>query len=234
MSEKPYAPPSQPPPHEGDSRPLPDGWMRQFDSNSNAWFYVDTRASPPRSIWLHPLDDAKFLEEHPHFRDYGHPPNYEGSPSPPPVPTSSRPRLDAEKKKPEKRSFIGKLKDKAIGTKEERAAAKEQARRAREEEKRQRLEWQRAHAAQYGAPPQFGGYQQQYAGPSQGYGQPVYGQPMQQGYGQPAYQQPRRGGGMGMGVPLLGGLAGGLLLGEMLGGDGGGDFGGGDFGGGDF
>ena len=57
------------------------------------------------------------------------------------------------------------------------------------------------------------------------------------------------GGGTGMGLPLLGGLAGGLLLGDALnnysgsgdfgggdfdGGDFGGDFGGGDFGGGDF
>lgn len=61
--------------------------------------------------------------------------------------------------------------------------------------------------------------------------------PYEQRYGQqPVYvQQPqssRRGlGGGGMALPLLGGLAGGLLLGDLIGG---GDFGGGDFGGGGF
>ena len=43
-----------------------------------------------------------------------------------------------------------------------------------------------------------------------------------------------QGGGMGMGLPILGGLAGGLLLGGLLESDFGGGFGGGDFGGGDF
>ena len=53
------------------------------------------------------------------------------------------------------------------------------------------------------------------------------------GYG--GYGSRRRGGGGGIGLPLLGGLAGGLLLGDLLdGGFGDGGFGGGDFGGGDF
>ena len=62
--------------------------------------------------------------------------------------------------------------------------------------------------------------------------QPRYGA----GYGAYGSSNRRRGGGgMGMGLPILGGLAGGMLLGEALDGDfGGGDFGGGDFGGGDF
>jgi hypothetical protein len=65
------------------------------------------------------------------------------------------------------------------------------------------------------------------------------GSPSPYGYGNPYTQQMggRRGGG-GMALPLIGGLAGGLLLGEAIdgfdGGDYGGDFGGGDFGGGDF
>lgn len=83
-------------------------------------------------------------------------------------------------------------------------------------------------------------YQQQQA---QFYAQnPQYAN--QSGYAAPVYAPPRRSGfgGGGIGLPLLGGLAGGLLLGEAIDGfggddgfgDGGGDFGGGDFGGGDF
>lgn len=29
---------------------------REFDANSGHYFYVDTKAKPPRSIWSHPLD----------------------------------------------------------------------------------------------------------------------------------------------------------------------------------
>lgn len=56
------------------------------------------------------------------------------SPRPPAVPSTTRPSITDKGKMPEKRSFFGKLKDKAIGTKEEREAAREAARRAREEE----------------------------------------------------------------------------------------------------
>ncbi|KAF7301170.1 WW domain-containing protein [Mycena indigotica] len=53
---------SQPPPYGGgpprtnpDARPLPSGWITQFDPNYNAWFYVNTLASPPITTWTHPL-----------------------------------------------------------------------------------------------------------------------------------------------------------------------------------
>ncbi|KAF8575505.1 hypothetical protein K439DRAFT_1641343 [Ramaria rubella] len=212
-----YAAPAYPPPTDGESRPLPEGWIKQFDSNSNAWFYVDTSASPPRSIWVHPYDDPQYLERHPRSSGYDSPPSYQRSPSPPPIPSASRPNLNDKGKAPEKRGFLGKMKDKAIGTKEEREAAKRQ----RELEYQEQLARQRAHAAQYGAPPQM------YPGQFQQY--PQQAPQFQQGYGQPMYAQPaRRTGGGNMALPLLGGLAGGLLLGDMLGGDG---FGGGDFGG---
>ncbi|KIM84021.1 hypothetical protein PILCRDRAFT_423214 [Piloderma croceum F 1598] len=38
-----------------DRRPLPEGWKDQYDPNYKAWFYVDTRRTPPASSWVHPL-----------------------------------------------------------------------------------------------------------------------------------------------------------------------------------
>ncbi|KAE9378365.1 hypothetical protein N431DRAFT_176539 [Stipitochalara longipes BDJ] len=54
------------PPHtrrsmEDESRPLPPGWVRQYDSETHHQFFVDTTASPPRSIWHHPYDDSFYL-----------------------------------------------------------------------------------------------------------------------------------------------------------------------------
>ncbi|KAI0773694.1 hypothetical protein C8Q74DRAFT_1368266 [Fomes fomentarius] len=53
---------SQPPPYSNnnfppnpDKRPLPPGWVEQYDQNYRAWFYVNTAESPPRSSWVHPL-----------------------------------------------------------------------------------------------------------------------------------------------------------------------------------
>lgn len=47
---------------EDEHRPLPPGWVRQFDTIEQHQFFVDTRANPPRSIWVHPYDDPEFLE----------------------------------------------------------------------------------------------------------------------------------------------------------------------------
>lgn len=236
---------SGPPPD--DKRPLPNGWIRQWDSSQNHHFYVDTNANPPRAIWTHPLDDPEYQRSQ--QKDTA--PTYSGylaPPGPPPPASQSNPEIKSKhgteskhaKKdsKSEKRSAFGKLKDKLIGTKEEREAER-QAELIRREEERLRREqmmqerMQRIQQMRQSAP---AGYYQQ--APSGGYYQ-------QSPYGQPQYvvqqQAPQRGGGMGgmggmgMGIPLLGGLAGGLLLGEALdagdggfdGGDGGGDFGGG-------
>lgn len=46
---------------EDETRPLPEGWIRQFDPVEQHQFFVDTRANPPRSIWVHPYDDPEFL-----------------------------------------------------------------------------------------------------------------------------------------------------------------------------
>lgn len=92
---------------------------------------MDTKATPPRSIWTHPYDDEQYLSNHPEEKvskqDNLAPPAYEenrrhsfpadssGQSSNPAA--RSDPNLAHQKK----RGFLGKMKDKAIGTKEERA-----------------------------------------------------------------------------------------------------------------
>jgi hypothetical protein len=46
---------------EDEARPLPQGWVRQYDSKTHHQFFVDTSTTPPRSIWHHPYDDSTFL-----------------------------------------------------------------------------------------------------------------------------------------------------------------------------
>ncbi|PAV22272.1 WW Rsp5 WWP domain containing [Pyrrhoderma noxium] len=242
---------------------LPDGWIKEFDRNYNAYFYVDTKASPPRSIWVHPYKDEQFLNEHPEVRK-----RLEAGASPPPsytsysAPSGPPPALErrgsstagsssmsqdgdtsTNSKDKGKRGFFGKIKDKAIGTKEEREAAKREEQRVAEERRRilaaeRQQRQQHMYYDQQQRYQQQGGYGQQYGVPQGGY----YGGGAPAGYG-PGYpgqtyypvqqqQQQRRSGlGGGMALPLLGGLAGGLLLGEAIDGFDGGDFGGGDFGG---
>ncbi|GAA5922172.1 hypothetical protein JCM3775_003516 [Rhodotorula graminis] len=74
-------------------RPLPEGWRREFDTNTQHFFYVDTRATPPRSIWSHPLDDPDFLDAHPEIAKEFAPPA-----GAPPAETSATPSVVDEKK----------------------------------------------------------------------------------------------------------------------------------------
>lgn len=46
---------------EDELRPLPPGWVRQYDPKEDHQFFVHTAANPPRSIWHHPLDDMEYL-----------------------------------------------------------------------------------------------------------------------------------------------------------------------------
>lgn len=46
---------------EDESRPLPTGWVRSYDPESQHQFFVDTTKDPPRSIWHHPYDDEAYL-----------------------------------------------------------------------------------------------------------------------------------------------------------------------------
>ncbi|KAF2640222.1 hypothetical protein P280DRAFT_469925 [Massarina eburnea CBS 473.64] len=46
---------------EDETRPLPTGWVRQFDPVERHQFFVDTSSDPPRSTWTHPFDDPTYL-----------------------------------------------------------------------------------------------------------------------------------------------------------------------------
>jgi hypothetical protein len=50
---------------EDELRPLPAGWVRDFDPETQHQFFVDTTATPPRSIWQHPYDDDVYLNSLP-------------------------------------------------------------------------------------------------------------------------------------------------------------------------
>ncbi|KAK0506287.1 hypothetical protein EDD18DRAFT_1122772 [Armillaria luteobubalina] len=96
---------------------LPYGWIKQVHESGHP-YYVDTRANPPRSIWVHPYEDELFLKEHSDIREKTHPaPDYS--------PENSGHSLSGSSAPQHKRGFFGKLKDKAIGSKEERQAGKD-------------------------------------------------------------------------------------------------------------
>lgn len=46
---------------EDEGRPLPHGWIRQYDPQNHHQFFVDTNPEPPRSIWCHPYDDEQYM-----------------------------------------------------------------------------------------------------------------------------------------------------------------------------
>lgn len=46
---------------EDEGRPLPQGWIRQYDPENHHQFFVDTTREPPRSIWHHPYDDEEYM-----------------------------------------------------------------------------------------------------------------------------------------------------------------------------
>ncbi|EGO27128.1 hypothetical protein SERLADRAFT_459998 [Serpula lacrymans var. lacrymans S7.9] len=78
---------ASPPPYSGSGpnpRELPPGWTSQWDSNYNAWFYVNTRENPPRSSWVHPYATAPSRSPPPQqfAPAMGAPPNREFNRSP--------------------------------------------------------------------------------------------------------------------------------------------------------
>ncbi|KAM0813919.1 hypothetical protein AB5N19_13918 [Seiridium cardinale] len=50
---------------EDESRPLPNGWVRSFDPQSQHQFFVDTKVDPPRAVWHHPYDDDDYMNSLP-------------------------------------------------------------------------------------------------------------------------------------------------------------------------
>jgi len=220
--------------------PLPYGWVQELDPKTNHPFWVDTKADPPRAIWTHPYDDEQYLREHPEVREKvqsldtkqrdskdcplskprRH--SFNGHDSSSVVPEGDEAADDSSKKGKGKRGFFGKLKDKAIGTKEEREAHRKEQARLDMERQRQYTEMINAQRAQYAQEQAL--YNQRYrAGPSsQRYGPPPgdpytygpgYGSGYGYGYGDGGYRRQRGNGGA---LPLLGALAGGLLLGDLL------------------
>ncbi|KAL9577470.1 MAG: hypothetical protein Q9212_006346, partial [Teloschistes hypoglaucus] len=140
---------------EDEGRPLPPGWVRQYDTGNHHQFFVDTNKDPPRSIWHHPYDDDEYMNtltpnERHKIRDSLRVPNHsdiaaessdEDHPSPtshtgpsttnPTHPSSS----SSSQQPPEKQSFGRKMKDKLTQTthaqreeqRRQRAIAEQQA-----------------------------------------------------------------------------------------------------------
>ncbi|KAJ3928311.1 MAG: hypothetical protein NXY57DRAFT_1021743 [Lentinula lateritia] len=120
--------------------PLPYGWVEQRSPDGHR-FYVDTKANPPRSIWTHPYEDEQYLHEHPDVREKMRTSisnqelrssrsdhkqsNYDDRDT---RRHSYNGQSSSSSRSPgHNRGFFGKLKDKAIGTKEERQAEKARA-----------------------------------------------------------------------------------------------------------
>ncbi|KAM0790819.1 hypothetical protein ACM66B_004664 [Microbotryomycetes sp. NB124-2] len=219
---------------EAAARPLPEGWRREFDQNSQHFFYVDTKAKPPRSIWVHPFEDPEYLnslseKERKEILGDNPPPAVpdtaaagSSSSSRPHATTSGGVASSSKTQDKKDRSFGRKMKDKLTGTTHEQRVA-ERKRRQEEEMKRyqqyimarqQLLEAQRS-----------GRYQPMYAAPAGPFTRPVvgypgsaygqygyYGSPYGGYYGGYGYRRPYGGAGMAAG----GGLLGGLLVGSLL------------------
>lgn len=161
---------------EDENRPVPDGWVRQFDPRENHQFYVDTRTNPPRSIWHHPYDDEEYMlsltpEERSRIRDIGHEPAHadtdaESSNDEAYTESSGRPHGAAvssgagSREEPDGARRLGRrVKDALTNTTHEEREAR---RRRREEEERrayqvhQRFRAAMAKAAQTGEPQLLG------------------------------------------------------------------------------
>ncbi|KAG2023075.1 hypothetical protein CC2G_000776 [Coprinopsis cinerea AmutBmut pab1-1] len=205
---------------------LPPGWIEQYDPQSGRNFYVDTRVSPPRVTWYHPFEDPEYLRQNPEARNQARDSTF----AQPPGPmlgrrrsfggTSSTPAVEPSMnnaRAPHKQGFLEKLKDKALTSLE-----------AREERRNQSpmvcvpvsggeisnmTEGQMYGPQQRYYGPPTGGYaapQAQYT-PASGYG-PA---PIQYQQAPPASSSGRRRG-FGGALPLLGGLAGGMLLEDAI------------------
>ncbi|KAI0318103.1 hypothetical protein OF83DRAFT_1117948 [Amylostereum chailletii] len=198
MSAPPPAYPGQQPTNP-DTRDLPPGWMSRYDDRYHQWYYINTRETPPRSLWEHPL---------------GPPP-----PASAPPPSGYAPPAGT----PPARNFQSQPQQPTYGAQPAYGEPNySQPSQGGYGYGGGGYPQQSGPGGYYGSPgPQYGqgGYapQQGYA-PQGGYGQPQYGQPPPQGYyqQQPAPQQGRSGGLGGLGTAALAG-GGGLLAGALIG-----------------
>ncbi|XAO25532.1 hypothetical protein I312_104360 [Cryptococcus bacillisporus CA1280] len=196
-----------------DSRPLPDGWVQQFNNEHQAWFYVNTKApGGPASQWTHPADDQPTYAPPP-----GNPPSKTSTPFAPaddksrgasePYYQSSTPQPSGLQQTPyqpasqsaspgpqsqqEKKRGIGGFFSKLSGNNKPSG-------------------YQQSYSQAYPQQQQYGAYPQQQYGYAQ---QPMYQQ-------QPMYAQRPQRAGMGAGgaaaLGLGGGLLGGMLIGDMI------------------
>lgn len=159
---------------EDETRPVPEGWVRQFDAGENHQFFVDTRSNPPRSIWHHPYDDEEYMlsltsQERDRIHNINRGPTHadmeaessnDEGPEPLPQRTAAGPGPGAPGHEPEgARKIARRMKDALTNsTHEER----EERRRQRDEEERrayqvhQRFRAAMAKAAQTGEPQLLG------------------------------------------------------------------------------
>lgn len=119
---------------EDELRPLPPGWVREFDPETQHQFFVDTMASPPRSIWHHPYDDDTYLDSLPPSERDQIRATHSGPPRRPSAADIAAEDTDGDSSDAgdstsSKRSLGRKLKDRLTGTTHEQRAA-ERARRA--------------------------------------------------------------------------------------------------------
>ncbi|KAH6641890.1 hypothetical protein F5144DRAFT_545878 [Chaetomium tenue] len=118
---------------EDELRPLPTGWVREFDPDTQHQFFVDTLASPPRSIWHHPYDDDTYLNSLPHHERDQIRTTHSGPPRRPSAADIAAEDTDGSSSDTNctstKRSLGRKLKDRLTGTTHEQRAA-DRARRA--------------------------------------------------------------------------------------------------------
>ncbi|KAF9229137.1 hypothetical protein BS17DRAFT_771083 [Gyrodon lividus] len=208
--------------------PLPDGWIQQYDPNHNHHYWVDTKAIPPRAIWIYPYEDDQFLDEHPEIKAKLEKLSSSSLTDPPPYDSDTRQHFrgggessssgfrdshlttslsdcdhTGDLSTDKKRGVFGRFKDKAIGTKEEREEHKRiKAEHAAHMEEQMRQERMRDLEERATYMRLHGGYAP-YHPSCPGYGM----------YGPPAGAPSRVGGNTGL---LLGGLAGGFLLGDIL------------------
>ncbi|KAG8927531.1 hypothetical protein FRC00_002061 [Tulasnella sp. 408] len=114
---------------EQDNRPLPEGWTRQWDPNYKRYFFIDTKANPPRSTWDYPLNDVQT------FKTHGLPADSD-SESARSSSSSSSSRSDKKRaKRAEKRAHRHERREEKHARKEEKHAKREE-KHARKHEKR--------------------------------------------------------------------------------------------------